>query len=389
MKELYTHTDGLDSAVIYQIESPNQVKDIWLALEEVGDAGFFHSWCWMSTWLEMVLGKTPVYFFVCRTGATPYSCCLLTLCPTRRKKNLVRTLQLQINEYLAPGYDMIKAYNGLLTRKGQEEQAWRMFFRAVDGFSHHWDEILLSSLMPADYQLITNIRHGFRLDVEKTTCCWVKELAPESSTAVGLLQSCKKKTRKQLKQSITAFTEVCAPELTAATNTQMALDYFRQMEQIHTERWRAVGEKGSFANPHWAIFHTRMIKNYFDSGIILMFMISCGETILGYLYGHYYRRRVYMHQTGFALMDDNRFRPGYVSHFEAMRHCAAMGAITYDLLPDAADSYKKFFAQPEPVLQRVLLKRRRLVFVLEKILDRVKSFKTKNKALQHDNGEDA
>ncbi len=385
MKEICTHNEGSDSAVIYQVESVEQVKDIWLALEGESEGGFFHSWYWMSPWLEMVLGKTPVYFFVCRTGENPYSCCLLTLCPAHRKKNLVRTLQLQINEYLAPGYDMIKAYNGLLTRKGQAEQAWHMFFKAVDGFSNKWDEILLSALLPDDYQLITNIHHGFRLDVEKTTYCWMKELDPSSSSSEALLLSCKKKSRKQLKQSIAAFTEVCAPELTAATDTRMALDYFRQMEQIHTERWQAVGEKGSFANPYWTQFHTRIISNCFDSGVILMFKVSCGDTVLGYLYGHYYRSRVYMHQTGFALMDDNRFRPGYVSHFEAMRHCAAMGAISYDLLPDVAESYKKFFTQPDPPLQRVLLKRSRPVFVLESTLEHFKRFKrnTSGASQQH------
>jgi hypothetical protein len=49
MKELYTHTEGLDSAVIYQVESISQVRDIWLELEAQSDDGFFNSWFWMST----------------------------------------------------------------------------------------------------------------------------------------------------------------------------------------------------------------------------------------------------------------------------------------------------------------------------------------------------
>jgi CelD/BcsL family acetyltransferase involved in cellulose biosynthesis len=340
----------------------------------------------------MVLGKAPVYLFVYRHDGVSHSCCLLTLCPARRKKNLVSTLQLQINEYLAPGLDMIKAYNGLLSRKGSEQNAWRMFFQAAKRFNKQWDEILLSSLLPADVERVSNVDHGLAVDTEKTAFGWIKDLNLPDATGEALLHTCKKKSKKQLKQSLSAFAELCNIHFDAAADRATAIEFFEQMRDLHTQRWQAAGEDGSFANPHWTDFHTRMINNFFDDGLILMFKVSCGDLVLGYLYGHYYRNRVYMQQTGFVLMDDNKLRPGYVSHFEAMRYCAGMGALSYDLLPDSVQSYKKFFVAPEPPISRILVKRPRFVFLIEILVDYLKQLTRSKNAVsattQSSNGVD-
>lgn len=374
MKELYKHAEADDSASVNQVESVEQVKDIWLALENECDGGFFQSWYWTSIWLDMALTKVPVYFFVYQRAGILNACCLVTFCPARRRKNLVRTLQLQINEYLCQGCNMVKAYNGLLTRKGEEKRSWEMFFQVVDRFNSQWDEILLSSLLPEDYALISSIDHGLGMDLDKTTCVWVKDFNLPATTRAALLDSCKKKSKQQLKQSLKAFAG-CGPlEISAASDTESALEYFAQMETIHTQRWQAVGKGGSFANPLWVDFHKRMINKYFDVGLILLFKVTCGDMILGYLYGHYYRNRVYMQQTGFTLMNNNTLRPGYVSHFEAMLFCAERGAVSYDLLPDGAVSYKKFFTSPGPTMYQVLLKRPRTFFVLEKLIEHVKKW---------------
>ena len=375
MQEIFNFTRESDSVTVYAVGACEQVKPFWLELEQECDCDFFHSWHWMSSWLEMVLDKTSVYCFIYRQNDVVCSICMVTLCKSQRKKGLIRTLQLQLNEYLEPGLDMIKAYNGLLCREGTEKKSWEMFIEAAKRFNRQWDEILLSSISVSDQGLIQDIDHRLGIDLHRMAYRWVKDLSDQHACENTLLSTCKKKSRKQLKQSLNAFAEQCHIQIVAAENVETAMSYFEEMKEIHTRRWQAAGEDGSFANPYWVDFHKRLISNSFEQGIILMIRISCDEANLGYLYGHHYREKVYMHQTGFTLMDENKFRPGYVSHFEAMRYCAALGAKSYDFLPDDERSYKKFFTERGEPVSWFHLKRRRPVFILEKAINGLQRMK--------------
>ena len=363
-----------DHGLILPVADATAVASCWQELEARCDSHFFHSWTWVGNWLELVLPHTTVYLYLHRRQGQVQACGLLTLCPARRGKGLIRTLQLQLNEYLPhqQQLDMVKGYGGLLMAEGDKSRCWSLFLETVRGFHKGWDEILLSCLPKTDYHVLMAQSGGLTPVEKKAAATWVRELpAPADSAEAleeALLEGFKKKSRKQLRQSLGAFARQGDIDLDRADSAETALQFFDAMNAVHTARWLADGKQGSFANPNWVAFHRGVIGSGFDKGQILMLRVRCGEMLLGYLYGHLYRNRVYMHQTGFALMDDNNLRPGYVSHFKAMALCAADGRVSYDFLPDREGSYKKFFVEKGPCVSWLLLQRPRLIFRLEKVL---------------------
>jgi CelD/BcsL family acetyltransferase involved in cellulose biosynthesis len=205
-----------------------------------------------------------------------------------------------------------------------------------------------------------------------------------------LISTFKRKSRQQLRQTHSAYLEVGDLTIKAAEDREEALGLFHKMERLHTMRWKKFGKNGSYANPRWVEFHTNIIESCFQSGNVQLLEIKCGGEALGYLYGHVYDNNVYMHQTGFVQTESAKFRPGYLSHCLAMWLNVREGNMVYDFLPDAADSYKKFFASEGPDVYFVRAARPRLKFVYEASLRKVAgSLKTLTSSYRGTGGKDS
>ncbi len=376
-KDISVLDDERVHATVRKLTTSDEVCELWQALEEKSDTHFFHSWHWVGTWLDLVLANTEVYLFSCSIGKRWVGACFFTVGSSTRKKGLVRTTQLRVNEYLHKNCNMVIAYNGLLAEPDYIDLTWQHFFKAVEKFDRTWDEIVFSSLPDIEYQRSLKQAGQLTPVVEKTFYRWTRQLNVPSPARTSILDAFKKKSRQQMRQTLTAFSELGEVKLSAAISSDEALAMFDAMKTLHTQRWELEEKGGSYANTQWVAFHHSLIKEYFSVGVVQMLSISCGGEVIGYLYGHVYRGRVYMHQTGFAQMSDNRFRPGYVSHFEAMCFNSSLGFVEYDWLPDAADCYKKFFSDQGEPIRWIMFQRKRWVFAWEHFLAKLMELKQK------------
>jgi len=356
---------------ITPVLSVEAVEPVWRALEARSRSHFFLSWTWIGSWLRLVRDTTPVWLFECRHGDRTVALALLTRFRGRRLKRSLPSTQVLLNEFLADGYNMVMAYNGLLAEPGMEQRAWDCFLDAARKWDEAWDEISLGSLPDGELPATPDDRSGLRVRPDKTFVRWAVPLRPECARPDALLRRMKRKSRQQLRQSLRAYGRLGDLSLRVASNTEEAHAYFDRLEELHTARWEAIGQHGSFQNPRWARFHRDLIDHGFDTGQVQLLEVRCADFPIGLLYGHQYGDTVYMHQTGFYLTDDNALRTGYVCHFEAMRHFAAKGLRNYDLLPDQADSYKRFFADPGEPIHWVQLQRPRLRFGAERLIRRL------------------
>lgn len=362
-----------------RVESLEAVARIWSALEARGCSHFFHSWTWVGSWLsEVVLGETPVWLWSARDSeGIVAAAAVLTLQDRTRLRGRIRTRQIQANESLAPGLDMAMAYNGLLVAPGLEAVAWRAFLEGMGSWEEEWDELNLCAVSASDLHHIRAARGDLRLRLEKSFPTWVVDLAALPSPRTDPLVLFKRKSRQQLRQSRRALAGRGSLSLHVASSRREAHETFDRLGLLHTQRWQAAGERGSFANPRWVRFHRRIIETGFDRGVVQLLDVRCGAELIGCLYGHLFRDTVFMHQTGFRSSDDNRLRPAHVSHVEAMRYNAERGMRRYDFLPDEPSSYKRFFAAPGTRRHWVQLQRPRLRFGIERGLrsmrDRVRS----------------
>ncbi len=386
MKELQQIHHGNESASITQIESLQDVESLWRTLEANTESHFFHSWAWIGNWLNIVLAVTPVYLFSYRCESQVKAACFLTLCPVNRKKGLVRVIQLQMNEYLYSHYNMINGYNGILIIAGYEQNAWNYLIQSAQSFSKKWDELYLGSLDVTQRQYCENAKQELASVVDKQCFVWSKTLPNVSSTQDAFIDTFKRKSRQQLRQTLKAFAECGEVHFEVAETVERAKMLFHMMEETHTERWVAVGKKGSYANKVWAQFHETLIEQFFQDGLIQLIKVLVGDKTVGYLYGHVYRNKVFMHQTGFPHLEDNRLRSGHLSHFHAMYWNHQQGRSEYDFLPDFANSYKKFFVDAGDEIVNLSLRRRRWVFLLESFIDKLKQYRKKIQSAEAGDG---
>ena len=377
MKEIYQEVSGSESATLYQVQSIQAVASIWQALEAKTQAHFFLSWFWMGSWLELISPVTQVYFFCYRQNSDVKAICFLTLCPATRKKGLVRLTQLQMNEYLTGPYNMVNGYSGMLMEPGFEQAAWNKLIKTAQAFNNTWDEFYISSL-EKQQRMYCEAALGNLTPLEDKKCyVWAKPLPPSDTTEDGLIETFKRKTRQQLRQTIKAFADIGTVKIELASNLTQAKEFFILMDETHSQRWQAVGKQGSYVNQVWVRFHEKLMERYFDAGLILLFKVSLDDKAVGYLYGHCYRNKIFMHQTGFPHLEDNRLRAGYLSHYLAILHSVRQGRSEYDLLPDFAGCYKKFFVEQGDEIVWLALRRDRLIFKWETLIERLKSLKHK------------
>lgn len=339
------------STSLIKVTDISQLETKWRSLELHCTPSFFLTWTWIGPWAKMVSKNTELYFFCLNEDGTPIAMCFITLCQVKRLKGLITARQIQLNEHLDNGCNMVIQYNGLLAESGNLNKAWKHLLDALLDWNKNWDEIAISSLTAQDVSLLTAAATRFHIKIDKAHPRWIVPLDAKCASEDNMLSRFKGKSRRQLKQSLNAYTKDFGEiTLIAAEDLTQALEFFKRMESLHTSRWVQAGKAGSFANPKWVEFHKDVITEGFSRGEIQIVEIHAGETILGYIYGHPYMGTAYMQQTGFTTTQDNRLRPGYVSHLHTMLYNAEKGIQIYDFLPDEPDSYKKFFTSAsEPV----------------------------------------
>ena len=369
MNDSLTDQSTAFEATILNITDIDQIEPIWRSFEEICQPSFFLTWTWIGPWARLVSQHTDVYLFSLTRNKTQVALCFFTVSNVKRLKGVITSRQVQINEYLENDCNMVTQYNSLLAVKSDLGTAWQYLFDSLKSWSKSWDEIAISSLSEDEVTVIRGIDSFFTQRIDKIHPTWKVPLDDHYKNEDALLGNFKSKSRRQLRQSLKAYRkEVGDVSLKAAKNIEQALEYFEKMESLHTARWVEAGKKGSFANHNWVKFHKEVISVGFPRGEALLAEISCGNLILGYLYGHPYNGTAYMQQTGFIAAQENRFRPGYVSHLMVMLYSADNRLNSYDFLPDDKNSYKKFFTTASEPVYWVRLQRPRIKFYIENFI---------------------
>ena len=353
---------------ISKVTALEPIESIWRPLEERCQPSFFLSWTWIGPWARNIVKQTDLYLYHTKKRDKTVALCFFTVCEVRRLNGLLSSKQVQINEYLSNKNNMVIQYNGLLAEENNQAFAWDSLVEGLLKSNIRWDELAVSSVKYKTMCHAKKAANKLTHKVDKEHFTWRVELSHECGNVESLLTKFKNKSRQQLRQSIKAFkAEYGDISFHVATSVDEALDYFKKMEAFHTSRWNEVGKSGSFANEKWVSFHRGIITTGFPRDQVLLMEVRSGDLVLGYLYGHLYNDTAYMQQTGFLVTQDNRLRPGYMSHLQAMIFSAKNSIKYYDFLPDDENSYKKFFTEPGDAVYWVRFQRHRIKFFVEEL----------------------
>jgi CelD/BcsL family acetyltransferase involved in cellulose biosynthesis len=185
-----------------------------------------------------------------------------------------------------------------------------------------------------------------------------------------VLSDLSKNTRYQINRSIKLMGGIENITLTRANNLQQALQYFDEAGEFHKIRWK--NKSSGFQNPQFINFHKLFISENFSRGSIDILKIINGDNTLGYLYNFIYDNKAYFYLSGIKYEEDNRLKPGLLSHALAIVKYAQQGCESYDFM-GGEGRYKDSFADQKGSMVISNFRRKTIPFLLSNIIRKAKN----------------
>ena len=300
----------------------DEVAALWRDLESVSDCGLAASWDWTETWLNVYGDVVPHRYAVCTRDGAPCAIALLTR-SIRRKPGIPAIRVLHLGTAGEPSGGVYVEWNRLLSIPTARSDASAALLHALEE-DRSWDELALDGFDPA---------HAKPFLGASRTIVWSRpspftDLNGLSSDS-DLLDRLGSGPRRRLRQSLKAFGDL---HCEWATGTEHALDILDELARLHAQGWARRGQAGAFSEQQFAVFHRELVKRLMPAGRTILFRVRSSSGTVGCLYSLLDGKRVLFYQSGFGQFQDNRLRPGMVSHLLCMRACADRGLEEYDFL---------------------------------------------------------
>jgi CelD/BcsL family acetyltransferase involved in cellulose biosynthesis len=341
-----------------------EIQQNWLDLQDRAECSYFQSWGWISSWLNKVVDDRQVMVF--QVWSDQLLVGLGLFVPADIKRRLViHSKALFLNEYPFGSKNMVIEYNGILAAHGFEQRVYEKVVKYFKGELKNYDELNFGGIPEIASSYLDNMTDPvIKFEILEESLSWQVELSATHETLDQYLYSLSKNRRGQIRRSIRLYEEQGPIALHVASSIEEAMEYFKQMELLHTRRWQVKGKPGVFSNPVWKKFHTDLISKRFNEGEIQLLKVTCADKTIGHLYNIIWRKKVYVLQTGFELPPDSRFMPGYVSHVLSIIHNQQLGMVEYDFL-HGDDLYKKILSNKRHKLFWVVLQKPKIKFRCE------------------------
>jgi len=348
------------------------LQDIWKDLEARADGSFFLSWHWIGRWLEHLPASVTPHVLVARRRDRVVG--LAILCRrTMWRYGLLRTPSWLLHETGDSLFDGLTIeYNGILADQSCADQVivasllWMA--RSLPGC----DELILAGLDAPAEALVRGVAAelGHRLQVRRADAARLVDLELVRQRGGNYRAGLGRSTRAGVNRAIRLYEARGGIEYRVAQDVDEALAFFDGLERLHRALWAARGRSDSFTNPAFRPFHRDLIRHSMDGGVVRLCRLSAGGKDFGYLYNYVWRGRVFNYQSGFAYEDDNRIKPGLVSHVLAIEDALARGEESYDFMAGSA-GHKIHLANAETPMNWISMGPDRFASRLEANIQRI------------------
>ena len=295
----------------------------------------------MESWISSLPEDAVVHLAVVLENDTPTLAFFLGRNKVVRNK-VFRSQGVFLNATGIPQYDALYIeYNAMLCANSRRSA----FQDVLDLLPSPWEEFFLPGLDSSSFpgNCLDQPIHSFNVLVEKDVPSPYADLELVRRKEGDCLSLLSSNTRYQVRRSYRKY-ELKGPVIAeVATNLDHAMDIYHEMVQLHHKTWQARGKPGAFSSRYFNHFHKELVRKRFGQGEIQLFRVRCGEETIGCLYNFVFRGRVYFYQSGINYLPDPHFKPGLITHLEAINYNAKMGSATYDFLA-GDDRYKSVLA---------------------------------------------
>jgi CelD/BcsL family acetyltransferase involved in cellulose biosynthesis len=296
----------------------------WRALEQrIGSTGLACSWDWTETWLDAYGDVAPHAFAVGEPADGGPPCGLALLVRGSGRSGAVRIRRLHVGTAGEPRPGGVNVeYNRLLAVEEARAGYARALVETVLG-DPSWDELMLDGFAADEAEALLDALPAFEPQVRPS---------PYRDLRGGgdVLEALPAGTARRIRRSLRGFGAV---ETEWAEDAGPAGQILDELAQLHQLRWRGAGERGAFADERFRAFHHALVARLLPDRRAVLFRVRGAAGTIGCVYGFVERGRVLFYQSGFAAFEDNKLRPGLVTHLLCMQAAADRGLLAYDFLP--------------------------------------------------------
>jgi hypothetical protein len=324
---------------------------------------YFLSWGFLETWLDSLPPKTQIQLAVLREGDTAVGAAFLGRARVVRQK-LFRSDAWLLNQTGNRRLDQIYIEDNAILA----DPAARITLRDLLGqLPGTWEELYFSGVDPrsATGKLLERVDPPYRLLIaNRIPAPYVDLGMARQKDYLALLSA---NTRSQVRRCYKLYGARGPLQTEIAADAASALDIFGEMVELHQRWWQRRGQKGAFASSYFTGFHRSLIERRFAAGEIQLIRVRCADETVGCLYNFVWNGTVSFYQSGFRMEDDNRLKPGFICHTEAVRHSAERGHAIYDFMA-SFDEYKTRMATHQRDLVWARVQKPRLKFTVERMM---------------------
>ncbi|MFL5666834.1 MAG: GNAT family N-acetyltransferase [Ktedonobacteraceae bacterium] len=323
----------------------------WQDLERrIANTGLTNSWCWIETWLKL-FGNVQHIFAFGTKDTQPIGAALITKSVYIYKVGSISIPSVFLGTAGEPREERTYVeYNRLLVAPENLDAFAAGLINTLKQFP--WEQLRLHGFVPehADALIKAGSNIGLKFKVEKRpspTFDFPKGADEGYRDTISALGS--SSTRRSIRQSIRILG---IHTVEWAETPEQAKDILKDLIDLHSKRWESIGESGAFRADRVRKYHEDLIDALFPKGSLIVFRVKQGakqdeERTIGCLFNFVENGHVMNYKSGFALFsDDNRLKPGLVTHVLCMEECRQRGLIEYDFL-EGDERYKMQLSNTE------------------------------------------
>jgi CelD/BcsL family acetyltransferase involved in cellulose biosynthesis len=345
-------------------EELEELKKQWLTLEASAKNSIFTSWQWISTWLAYIdysANLLTVQFNNKLVGLAFVKTCCQT-------KNGLSANQLWLNRTGDDSLDQIwSEYNDILCEKGLEYSIRSAVLSYYEQNLAHIDELVIGVSNRSISE--TPISNNLMQYTSWKTNSYATYLKPDYAHWSKYLHSLSKNTRNQIKRSAKLFGGIENISISRAESSKQAKEFFNAAGEFHKLRW--VNQNSGFENKNFVNFHHQFIDDNYALGSIDIIRVHIGEKTICYLYNLIYKETVYFYLSGIEYKNDNRYKPGLLSHSLAISYYADKGFKKYDFM-GGEGRYKNSLSNKKSAMIISNFRRKKLPFLTSHLLREAK-----------------
>lgn len=342
-----------------------RAEELWRAHEAQTPLPYFLSWGWIENWLATLPASAAPTLASVLDDEGPAAAFFVGRRHVLRATGPSRVRFL--NATGVPRFDeLCIEHNAIACRPGFACSLARL----VELMPDDWDELALPALSRDAFpgRALDEPLPHHQVIVEREVSSPYVDLERVRAAPGGYLDLLGSATRAQIRRAHRGYG---ALDVEISSDERHALDIYDELVKLHATLWRRRGEPGAFADPWFDAFHRRLIQSRHRHGELQLIRVRARDQTVGCLYNLVSNGRVLFYQSGLAMSDDPRLKPGYVCHAEAVQFNAAAGHAVYDFLGGDA-RYKQNLATDETRLVWAALRRPLARFALE---DRMRELK--------------